>query len=146
MRGISWHAEGNVSFEDKRIVERAYCDVVDDRSAYILRSPWGEGATFLRNVGNHCLSDTASHSGRRQTSETPLRRTQVPHIICHSSRTQSSQPFRHTHKQPPTSRNLDRRMGFVQKNSEMDQAAARGRSGFINVLWFLFFIKQFRCS
>jgi hypothetical protein len=38
MRGISWHAVGTVSFEDKRLVERAYCDAVDDRSAYSFRS------------------------------------------------------------------------------------------------------------
>ena len=58
MRGISWHAEGTVIFEDKRLVELAYCDV-DDRSAYSFRSTWAEGATCLRSVGNHKLSDTA---------------------------------------------------------------------------------------
>jgi hypothetical protein len=69
-------------------------------------------------------------------------RTLLATLVGHSPASQPASLFAtHTSSTHPTPRNLDYRMDFVQKNSDMDQIAARGRSGFIHVLWFLFFVK-----
>jgi hypothetical protein len=61
-------------------------------------------------------------------------RTLLATLVGHSPASQlSSLSATHT-SSPPNPRNLEHRMDFVQKNSEMEQAAARGRSGFMHVL------------